>query len=524
MRPKVAFLTMEMLIPDLPEPQCGANFRGGLGILSGDIMAGLSDVKVDGVGFCPLYHRPWFNKNVELSYDNCTELKRKILIEINGRDYVVSDREMCRGDQLIHGLECPEGLDVLYTEDRRKRLLQEILVAKAVKEILRIDNFIPDIAWLNESHTALFIALLRSDSVFARTKTLFTIHTPEYAGMERFYDYRFENLGIDSDQYRPIFIKDGVLDFTWAAMVLADAVNAVSLEHCEVTRNMFRQFSSKITGIVNGTDSNFWMYPELAAFVENKSEITASTLLKIHRKARLEALSFINDQNGLKLESDEKPTAWFVRRLAAYKNLYPMLVESGILFAVCADRGVSVSTPLGQLEGLGMQVVGAGMAAETDNTCLWWISEFNRIAREVLPGRFIFLPKYSLELLKIGAWGSDVWLVTPEPKREACSTSDQRAVINGIPVITTKTGGMAEYVQEFNPENGEGNGFFIDPYNARTLYEKLRLFSNLWYKWHTNNGSNPYSILKLNAFNSGRALDIRSALNKYRKLFVKLMK
>ena len=126
--------------------------------------------------------------------------------------------------------------------------------------------------------------------------------------------------------------------------------------------------------------------------------------------------------------------------------------------------------------------------------------------------------------MRIGAWGSDVWLVTPEPKREACGTSDQRAVINGIPVITTKTGGMAEYIQEFNPENGEGNGFFIDPYNARTLYEKLKLFSTFWYKWHNDNGDNPYSRLKLNAFNSGRALDIRLTLKKYRRLFIKLIK
>ena len=525
MRPKVAFLTMEMLVPDLPEPQCGANFRGGLGILSGDIMAGLPDVKIDGVGFCPLYHRPWFNRNLELSYDNCSAVSQRIVVDIYGRDYIVYGRNLRhRKNQLIYGLECPEIWDVLYTEDRRKRLLQEILMAKAVRKVLKITNFIPDVAWLNESHTALFIALLRSDSIFAKTKSLFTIHTPEHAGMERFYDYRFEGLGVDFNQYSQIFIKNDVLDFTWAAMVLADMVNAVSQEHCCVTRDMFPQFSSKITGIRNGIDSNFWMYPELAGFVRDKNEITISALLEIHRKARLHALSFINHQNGLKLESDTKPTAWFVRRLAAYKNLHPILVESGVLFAACADRGVSVSTPLGQLDGLGMQIVGAGMAAETDNTCLWWMSEFNRIAREALPGRFIFLPKYSLELLRIGAWGSDVWLVTPEPKREACGTSDQRAVINGIPVITTKTGGMAEYIQEFNPENGEGNGFFIDPYNARTLYEKLKLFSNFWYKWHNDNGDNPYSRLKLNAFNSGRALDIRLTLKKYRRLFIKLIK
>lgn len=524
MKPKVAFLTMEMLLPGLPEPYCGANFRGGLGILSGDIMAGMPDARIEGAGFMPLYHRPWFNKNIELSYDNCAEIKRKIVIEIDGQNYVISNREFYRGSQLVHGIECPEILDVLYTENRRKRMFQEILIAKAAIEILKATNFNPDVVWLNESHTALVIALLRSSSVFSRTKTLFTIHTPEHAGMERFYDYRFESLGIDPEQYGQIFVKDGVLDFTWAAMVLADAANAVSKEHCEVTQSLFRQFSSKISAVRNGTDSRFWMYPELIQLVDGGEPITASDLLKVHHKARLEAFHLINNLSCLKLINEEKPRAWFIRRLAAYKNLYPMLVQQGVIYAVCAERGTKIDTPLGQLDGLGMQVIGAGMAAETDNTCLWWMAEFNRIARDELPGQFVFLPAYSLELLKAGAWGSDVWLVTPEPRREACSTSDQRAVINGIPVITTNTGGMKEYIKEFNPETSEGNGFFIEPYNAKTLYEKLRIFSNLWYKWHDEGDNNSYLRLKLNCFNTGRQLDIRQALREYKKVILRLAK
>jgi len=41
------------------------------------------------------------------------------------------DHELHQGDQLIHGLECPDVFDVLYTENREQRLLQEILIAKA---------------------------------------------------------------------------------------------------------------------------------------------------------------------------------------------------------------------------------------------------------------------------------------------------------------------------------------------------------------------------------------------------------
>lgn len=516
--PKIAFLSMEIMVPELPEPNCSANFRGGLGILAGDILARMNEIEVEGIGFMPFYHRPWFRQSAELNYGAPAVLLKKNVVEVEGKDYVVAIWQIQHGKQKIYGLECPEIFDVLYTENRHQRLLQEIATAKTVPEILKTLDFHPDIVWLNESHTALVLPQIKNDPYFEDTKALFTIHTPEQAGMERFYDYRFESLEISRQEYESIFIKNGVLDLTWGAMVLADFVNAVSREHAEVTKKMFPQFRSKITGIRNGSDAKFWMYPELAEAQANGLIKNNEILMEIHSRARQEALNIINKKSGVCLNS-EKPTAWFVRRLAGYKNLYPLL--KAILPAVCANRGQIINTDIGPLRGLGMQMVGAGMAPETDKTCLWWMSEFSRMAKEEFPGKFVFVPEYNLELLKLGAQGSDVWLVTPEPKREACSTSDQRAGTNGIPSVTTKTGGMKEYIEEFNPEKGTGNGFFIEPYEPRTLYEKLSIFSDLWYAWRER-GDKTYPQLKRNVFESGKTLDISIMLGEYLKLFKKI--
>jgi len=515
---RVAFLSMEMLLRNFPEPHRGANFRGGLGILAGDIAANMSGAGIDSMCFVPLYNRPWFDKNRVLNnYESVAEPVLTVPVHTNGHEYAVKVWDIKWAG--VYGLECPEVFNTLYAENRQKRLTQEVVFPMAVTKALRAKGFRPDVVWLNESHSAFVLPHLREDPYFENTATLFTIHTPEHAGMERYYDYKFETLGINAERYGPIFVKNHILDLTWGALLLSDAVNAVSAEHREVTRQMFNEFRTKISGIRNGTDLKFWTYPKLQEHIDsNGGCVNPDAILQIHGEAKEEALDTIARESGIRLNSD-KPTAWFVRRLAQYKNLYPLLRD--ILPGICGERGEVVETPLGRLTGLGMQVVGAGMAPETDSTCLWWMEQFGHMATSTLRGRFVFLPKYSTNLLQMGAWGSDIWLVTPELKREACSTSDQRAAINGIPVLTSKTGGMLEYIEEFNPKTKTGNGFFLDPYDAITLYGKLSIFADLWYKWRLN-GDQSYPALTLNAFSKRGTLDIRGTLEEYKSLFRKI--
>jgi starch phosphorylase len=429
-------------------------------------------------------------------------------------------REIKRNKQTIFGIECPEIFDILYTENRQKRLAQEIAIGKIVPEILKMLNVRPDIVWLNESHTSLAIPQIREDPYFEGTRNFFTIHTPEQAGMERFYDYRFDhNMVADPEKYRSIFVQNNTLDLTWAAMVLSDAVSAVSREHAETTKKMFSQFRSKIFGIRNGTDSHFWTYPLLKEELDKNPDLSERKLLEIHNGARLVALEFIAQKSGIRLDT-LKPTVWFVRRFSGYKNLYPMLKD--ILPAVCAERGERIRTEIGEFEGLGMQIVSAGRAAETDNECLWWMSEFTRLTRENLKNRFVFIPEYTLDLLQMGAWGADVWLATPKLGREACGTGDQRAQINGIPVITSRTGGPMEYLEEYDEKNESGSGFFIEPYTPAGLYQKLKIFSKIWYEWQ-NKKSVSYPKIKHNSFLKGRELDIKFMLAEYKKIFERLM-
>ena len=201
----------------------------------------------------------------------------------------------------------------------------------------------------------------------------------------------------------------------------------------------------------------------------------------------------------------------FVRRLAEYKN---QMILRAIIKAICAERGEKVLTPLGPLEGLGMQVFCAGYTSEP--VCCDWVNEFQEWTWGSLKGKFVFLPEYTFELLSESAKGLDIGINCPKKKREGCGASDKRWAINGVANVAVPTGGPAEYIREFNPETLEGNGFLIDPEDPLTIYRALKIASRLYYNWQ-DFGDPTWLKLKMNSYLSGKAVDITWAIENYKK-------
>ncbi|MDP3963871.1 MAG: glycogen/starch synthase [bacterium] len=515
MRLKVVSIAPEMLKSNLPRHLCDANYKGGLGKLEGCFERGLGDMAgIESICFMPLYKEDWHNRDIVFDYrKELGEPWRTVSTYVDGTEYPVSAWDLSQNSQKSFGIASP-AFEVLYVSDRKRRLIMELVYGQAVPKFLKEIGFRPDVFWPNESHTAFTLPYARQDPFFGDFATLFTIHTPEEAGLEKFYGERYESLDLPKG-YLDTFVHNGVIDLARAAMIFSDTVNAVSREHGDVTRRMFPEYAEKITHVTNGTDIRFWRNPHLAHHAGYGSSVSDDALMHAHTLMREQSLRFVEDRTGAKLDP-AKPVAWFVRRFAQYKNLHPFL--SPILSAVCADRGTRIATEFGELAGLGMQVVGAGRAPETDRECMWWMQDFGRVASNGLRGSFAFMPDYRLDILLAGVQGADLWIVTPEPGREACGTSDRDAAHNGIPSVASCTGGMKEWMTEFNANSYEGNGFFINPYNPRTLYEKMRTFSDLWYAWREH-GDQAYVRLKQNVLQASPALDIRPALAEYEKLF-----
>lgn len=475
----VVFVSMEMLISEFSEPARGANFRGGLGILAGDIMEGLRKCGIRAFGIIPLYNRHWATGQT-IGYDS---------------------REINRGGSRVFGLESPSVFDVIYTDDRWQRLKQEAMFGKAAVQLLKKMNIKPDIVWFNESHTIPLLPHLKEDSYFKGTKFLFTIHTPDPAGMEKFPADWFDELGISREKYYPVFIKDGLIDFTRAAMELSDRVNAVSLEHTGVTKEMFPEWAHKIIGIRNGTSRETWLSSGIKAI---EQDINSSKLCEVHQEDKRDFLNLVKEKTGIGLD-ENRLTLGFVRRFALYKNQYPML--ESIIKDICTERKDG---------GAGIQVVCAGPVVGIDTRCYPWIQEFSNWLNNNYQGKFVFIPEYNFELLQKGAAGCDIWLSCPWPKWEACGTSDQRAAINGNINLTTRTGGAKEYIRE------GVNGFFIEPYEPKTVYEKLKIMSDLYYGW-TEKGDDSWLKLKWNAYQAGKKLDITNMIKEYEDRIFKFL-
>ncbi len=528
---KILYLCMEMLMPELSSSARAANFKGGLGILAGDTMEGLKAAGLDVTAIIPLYKYEWIQeikdggqdiKTREVNYANepvqeVRDPEGNLLtldIEFEGTQYPVHVYEMSRAGVPVYLLRNGEVFDVLYTGDRKQRLRQEVVIGKAVPALLEALDIKIDILHLNEAHTIAAACFLKEQERYSRIPVLFTTHTPVPAGMEKYDRNWFKSMGID-EKYRPLFEKGEVIDFTKAALELSSLTNGVSAEHAEVTKNMFLPRRSKIIGITNGSSLK-WQAEGITP------DITADKLWEIHQDYKRRALEDASwrarEFLGIDPEYDmNKPIAGMFRRLAGYKQQYPMLKD--IISAVCGDRGKKYHTPLGELDGLGIQLFAGGFAHPRDDERKEWVRRFIEwtLSGE-LTGRFTFLPGYGMRMLAHGARGYDFWLSTPLKDMEACGTSDQRAALNGNINISSFTGGAREYLTEINTETLEGSAFFIDPYGPGTLYRKLEEASRLYYECIEGRNDN-YKKIMLNSLRAALNMNAEDMAERYARDF-----
>lgn len=450
--------------------------------------------------------------------------------------------KVCRGGSDLFLLWCPKVFDFLYPADRVHRFTQEVVFGKAVYQLIKRLHLKPDILHLNEAHTVVAGALLRADEAFNQTAIVYTNHTIVPAGLERFYpkalgtdaNRMMYQIGIPGDKYlrfRSYFLPFGeeVVDFCYAAIKLAEVINGVSSEHSWVTERLFKEsygseFRSSVVGVLNGSGKS-WKNPRLRELEAQGYVPSPEQLWEIHQEAKAEALAEVDARTGISLDF-AKLTLWAIRRIVDYKSQYPIL--RFLVHLICADRDTLftkdllrslwfrdipdlrsdehrdlVEAVLGYLfynqeviKGLGVQIVVGGPAFEP-----FWVEEFERWTHGIadLKGRFVFIPSSGVRLLKIQAMGADLCINMPRPLEEACGTSDQRSGLNGGVNIALRGAGPVEWISDYQPETGEGNGFLFGPYVQYTnkglvadlplfyskapadIYQKIAIASHLYY-------------------------------------------
>ena len=429
-----------------------------------------------------------------------------------------------RGGTPAFMISCIDVDDILYTDSQEGRLSQQVLMGKVVPELLKTLGIKPSIVRVNEAHTVIAMAEMIEDPYFADTAYVFTNHTPITAGLQIYYGRGewFSMLNLPQ-HLKHIFVDENDnLNFSRAAMILAHMVNGVSNAHKITLQDMFPEFKDKIRGILNGT-GEFWKSDRLIDAEKKSDNLTSLQLYNIHKHDKAEFISLLEKRTGIKLNPD-MPIVSAIRRIDYYKQQIPMLKP--IIMALCQDKGVktaiNIDSRVMQVEGLGMQVVVGGIIVNEHNNDLQsWIAEFVSWMQEpAFKGRFVFVSGNDVELMKSAAKGTDSWIEVPRRnpetghQEEASGTSGMRAAINGnIPIMSSGMWGD-EWIGQYDPVTGKGNGFILEQINPLELYQALSAVSDLYYGY-INQGDNSWIEFRKNVYEDANVLYIKNMIKRY---------
>jgi len=265
-------------------------YAGGLGVLSGDFLKGVSDLDLPIVGVGLLYKYGYFTQFIDPkgyqqeifapfenhliparelhdSQANCACVNVKIIneevkvklweIHVGKARLILLDTDIEENPPHLRNIT-----DELYVSDREKRIQQELVLGIGGIKALNLLGIKPIVYHFNEGHSA-FAAIgrlcdLMQDRKFSfsqaraiiRASTVFTTHTPVIAGNENFKadlvkkylqpKLREVNLAFD-DIAKLGFINDNT-DVFWMpafAMHFTRYINAVSKQHAGVSRKMW---------------------------------------------------------------------------------------------------------------------------------------------------------------------------------------------------------------------------------------------------------------------------------------------
>lgn len=501
----VGFATAEMMFPELGEHASNGLFRGGLGDLSGDIMEGFVRCGIDVLPTVYGYSVNYQTRTPVNYGDTPAHSLFNLDADIYWNTVTTPVWSADRAGAHVYLIGEPYG-GYLYPGDPAKKLRQAAFFGRAVPALYKRLGVKPDIMWCQEWMTAFIIANMMDDPYFDGTKYLFTIHTSVPEALEKFDLAQWGDTALDMKWLRH-FVRDGLIDPTWAGVSLADLVTCVSEEHGEVGRAMFPEYSGKILGIINGVSRDRLLSPRIKALGTNPNPYQ---LWAAHKEDKMDLLMHLKRETGIMLDPDE-PLIGLVRRLARYKNQKDMFEP--VIEAMCADR----TEVIRGLRGLGANVFIGGVAHENDDECQRWMREVfpEWMNRPRIKGRLIYLPQYSERLRTLAIRGSDMWVECPWKRTEACGTGGFGAKFNGNINIATKGGGVKEHGTEISEDTTQGDTLFIEPYDSQTLYMKAQRACGWHDVWRFSRDDRLLHVRK-RIFESAETLDVRYMIERYR--------
>ena len=557
-QPVIAYFSMEFGLTE-----CLQNYSGGLGVLSGDHLKSASDLNIPLVGVGILYQEGYFqqylnadgyqqesyplndyvNLPVTLQTDENGE-PIKISVPLPGRDLYAQIWNVQVGrvslfllDTNIEGNALHEDrnlTDRLYGGDNLTRIRQEILMGIGGVRALRALGIEPDIYHMNEGHSA-FLLLERIRTYmhdhqlcFEQAKALtsassvFTIHTPVPAGLERFgfdlidehfTDFMYQ-LGLSRDEFLDLGRENmgdyELFSMSVMALNLSAGSNGVAQLHGSVSRDMWQWVypgvpvhEVPIRAITNGVHVQTWVSQEMAQLFdryldpgwrseESRDEvwegvmsIPDAELWRTHVRRRERLVAFARDRLRQQLQrrgvsqteieaadevlNPDALTIGFARRFATYKRSTLIFRDLGRLRKMVADPQRPV------------QFIFAGKAHPHDGEGKELIRTIVNVARDHdFRHSIVFLENYDMNVARYMVQGVDIWLNNPRRPKEASGTSGMKVIYNGGLNCSILDGWWSEaYRNEIGWSIGHGEEYSEDEWAHQDYIESQALYNLL---------------------------------------------
>ncbi|MDA8017349.1 MAG: glycogen synthase [Thermoanaerobaculia bacterium] len=366
-----------------------------------------------------------------------------------------------QGSVDLYLIGCPQLFDRpgIYTGDWDEHL-RFALFSRAVLECCQRMGWSPSLVHANDWHTALLPLYLRTlyawdTERFGKTKTVLTIHNIAYQG--KFPADVVQNLGL-SEYSHKLYQDDlgaGLVNFLKTGILYADVVATVSRTYArEIQTEAFgegldpllRARAESVTGIVNGADYAVWNPETDPHIAKNYGPDDVAEGKAACKRALME-------ETGLPFDP-RAPVLGIVSRLTAQKG-----------FELTFD-------PLTEaLRFLDLRLVVVGSGEDRLQDHFHWL-------QRTFPHKVFYWQGYNEPLAHRVEAGADIFLM---PSRfEPCGLNQMYSLKYGTVPIVRRTGGLADTVQLWNPETGDGNGFVFDHFSAAGLTWGLKAALTTW--------------------------------------------
>ncbi|MCL2472417.1 MAG: glycogen synthase, partial [Treponema sp.] len=324
--------------------------------------------------------------------------------------------------------------------------------SRAVFQLCKKIDWYPDVLHAHDWPGALVPVFLKygeRKGGFAKTVSVLTIHNLGYQGIYGRDNFYATCLGWDT--FHSAGFEDwNMMNLLKAGICSADILNTVSPNYAEETKTaaygfrldgILRSRAADYRGILNGIDTEIWN--------PATDPLIPATYSVKNMSGKEKAKELLQQEFGLP-PSLETPVIGLVSRLTGQKGVGELFGPAyGSAYPICRD--------------MNLQFVVLGTGEE------WCENELRSLSGKLsnLKARI----SYSEEMSHLIEAGSDFFLM---PSRyEPSGLNQMYSLIYGTIPIVRNTGGLADTVDNYDQDTGDGTGFMFDDLTPQAIYNTV---------------------------------------------------